>query len=1016
MAYVRSAALALAAVGAVAGCSCGAPPQSLDGVVFNEVRARSGDFVELYNGGSGAVDLSGFRLADGQATDTPRLDRAVTFPAGTSLPAGGYLVVIANQAAPAVGPTTDCGMGGPPSCFHAGWGIGGGGDTIFLVAPDGRQLRLVYPADAVPDGQSYGRLPNGAGDFAPNRPTPGASNEPPADTDGGVPDSGLPTCVPEPGVIEPIWMAGGTGPRDGVGFFGAPDAIFIDGDVLLAGDEDPTYDELHVYDIASDDPAVRADMLAPIADFGASPGPAGTGPMEFAGISGFARDSTGDVYVVEQRNLRVQVIRAVGGGHTAPYYEHVRFFGSGSATPDAPADGELVRPQAARFDSLDRLYLTDDAKNNAPTARRDVQIFDRDGNFLAKLGDESYGTPETGNLVEPENFVIDEARDRIYVCDETPNQINVYRYTDGAFVTRFGSFVGVPNGIDVDQYGFLYSVDEGFGVRVFDPSTLTEIFSFGSITTADDLTPGTFFSPDTLVIDIDSDLLVVADQGHDRVQGFRLSEIQARACLRALVTAAPARALAGQPTELRADLVRRDGRLDWTTWAQEARLSAARADGTAVAITPSTMSLMNGRGAVELTLADEGEIDVTVEIGGLRATRRVTVSSALPERAFTGALSGADLSWGPSDGVIRLSGTTTVPSGSTLSIAAGTLIRLDGGARLDIQGSVQASGTFEEPIHVTASDPAMPFDQIRHGAGNSTWSWTFVSHGGAGAWEPIEYRHCCRPMLYARGGEITLDHVVFADTPGAKAVQIESADAIIIGSLFARLGFGTEYAADAPFSQVIEDCVYDELRGADDNDGIYLWETGAMRIARTFIHGIDDDGIDTMAASPVIEDLVVHGVRDKCLSITSGDPVVTNALLTRCRIGVKEDVAPRALVTRPRFSRVTITDLVDSVGDPDPGSYAGVAFINTYDGGTPLADLRVVFEQSILWTVPMPVPIVTDFDPTWITFNGSDVTTSAVPFAGTGNVSVDPRFFAPARLDYRLRPYSTVFGLGFQGF
>ena len=32
------------------------------------------------------------------------------------------------------------------------------------------------PADAAPEGSSWGRVPDGTGDFVVNRPTPGAAN------------------------------------------------------------------------------------------------------------------------------------------------------------------------------------------------------------------------------------------------------------------------------------------------------------------------------------------------------------------------------------------------------------------------------------------------------------------------------------------------------------------------------------------------------------------------------------------------------------------------------------------------------------------------------------------------------------------------------------------------------------------------------------------------------------------------------------------------------------------------
>ena len=248
-----------------------------------------------------------------------------------------------------------------------------------------------------------------------------------------------------------------------------------------------------------------------------------------------ARDeASGSLFVVENRNARVQVLSRL---EEAPFYAYEREIGFKSEDFEVSQPGEFHTPQAARTDSMGRLYVTDDAQCACSgAARRDVQVFTPAGEYLSVFGDgprEGVGT--LGNLAEPENFVIDEVRDRIYVCDEVPEDIAIFRYSDHSFVRRFGDLIGNPNGIDMDASGNLYVVDEGnqltTTVRVYEPDGLTEIYNFGDISAEDDLTGGYFNSPDTLIIDIEQDLLIVADQGHDRIQGFSLSEIRAAGCI-----------------------------------------------------------------------------------------------------------------------------------------------------------------------------------------------------------------------------------------------------------------------------------------------------------------------------------------------------------------------------------------------------------------------------------------------------------------------------------------------------
>jgi hypothetical protein len=336
---------------------------------------------------------------------------------------------------------------------------------------------------------------------------------PPTDADVAI---DIPSCTPTAtGIILPIWIAGQSGTPEETGSFGKPDAIFIDErGYLLAGDEHDDYEEIHIYDLDSDNPEIRGDALESLIDLGVTGG--GAGEMEFRAISGFAQDRvSGDLYVVEQGNGRIQILSPLDEPDQAPYYSFKAFFGGFAADKDHPDDEEFVRLQAARTDSLQRLFISDDAKSNAISARRDIQVFDADLEFLFKFGDSSYGAlGSVGNLKEPENFVIDEARNRIYVCDEGPGNVVIYRYDDLSFISRLEGFSGPPNGIDIDQYGYLYIVDEGSNgqsdIRVFDPDTLEEVIRFGEGSNSHDLAHGTFSSPDTLIINISKDLLVLA--------------------------------------------------------------------------------------------------------------------------------------------------------------------------------------------------------------------------------------------------------------------------------------------------------------------------------------------------------------------------------------------------------------------------------------------------------------------------------------------------------------------------
>ncbi|MBI5384326.1 MAG: lamin tail domain-containing protein [Verrucomicrobia bacterium] len=128
------------------------------------------DMIELYNAGPTTLDLSGVRLTD--TTADPDL---FLFPPGTTLAAGGYLVLYANDP------------DGTPG-FHLGFNLSQEGDTFYLydsAANGGALIDSVSFGPQIPD-LSIGRLASplpsdgsGAGGegWALTRPTFGAPNQ-----------------------------------------------------------------------------------------------------------------------------------------------------------------------------------------------------------------------------------------------------------------------------------------------------------------------------------------------------------------------------------------------------------------------------------------------------------------------------------------------------------------------------------------------------------------------------------------------------------------------------------------------------------------------------------------------------------------------------------------------------------------------------------------------------------------------------------------------------------------------
>lgn len=121
------------------------------------------DFIELYNGGSGQVNLRGYKVRD---------DAAVwhSLPTDAVVPAGGYYVILCDD-----------GEGTTLPGAHVAFKLGGSGDEAHLAYPDSSEVDGIAWGKGgleVPKTQTLGRVPDWTGAFSvlpkPSRGKPNA--------------------------------------------------------------------------------------------------------------------------------------------------------------------------------------------------------------------------------------------------------------------------------------------------------------------------------------------------------------------------------------------------------------------------------------------------------------------------------------------------------------------------------------------------------------------------------------------------------------------------------------------------------------------------------------------------------------------------------------------------------------------------------------------------------------------------------------------------------------------------
>ncbi len=136
-------------------------PAALPLVVLNEALAEDGDegpdWVELYNLGPGAADLSGWALGDDPDAEAPPW----VLPEGLVLSVGDWLVLRCTDGAAA---------------NEADFKISASGDDLVLWGPDG-SLRDAVELPKLDADEVYARSLDGTGAWdTSDAPTPGASN------------------------------------------------------------------------------------------------------------------------------------------------------------------------------------------------------------------------------------------------------------------------------------------------------------------------------------------------------------------------------------------------------------------------------------------------------------------------------------------------------------------------------------------------------------------------------------------------------------------------------------------------------------------------------------------------------------------------------------------------------------------------------------------------------------------------------------------------------------------------
>ena len=181
-------------------------------------------------------------------------------------------------------------------------------------------------------------------------------------------------------------------------------------------------------------------------------GPAGSGNGAFSTPAAIAVGPTGNVYVADFGNKRMQVFDAAG--------TFIKAWG-GAGTGDGQFDG----PDGVAIDSAGQVYVTEDGNQR-------VQLFDAAGNFVTRFGSAGSGD---GRFDGP-YAVATGPGGSVWVADAVNHRVQQFT-GPGAFIAKFGSLgpgdgqLTTPNGLAVNCRGVYVADIDADRVQLFtDPS------------------------------------------------------------------------------------------------------------------------------------------------------------------------------------------------------------------------------------------------------------------------------------------------------------------------------------------------------------------------------------------------------------------------------------------------------------------------------------------------------------------------------------------------------------------
>jgi hypothetical protein len=270
------------------------------------------------------------------------------------------------------------------------------------------------------------------------------------------------------------------------------------------------------------------------------------------------------------------------------------------------------------------------------------------------------------------------------------------------------------------------------------------------------------------------------------------------------------------------------------------------------------LRLLRGVGSVFLPPATQaGELSYTAGVHSLAVEKKIVIEPSTEWQTVSGDVT-TSTDWG-SDARIRIRGDLRVVAGATLTIGDGSVILVEPGVDIKVEGSIIVKGSLESPVVFTGPDRKIAWGGFVFDATTSRGEFTGTIFTGSGAdddWFDNNpgHGHSHRdeqPLLYVGNGARAVLTDCFIVENHGQGGHGEAGYLTMTRCLVQKCISAGQYNGGIV---TLVDCALVEFPSEnapfadDDNDGLYL-TGGAHSLTNCLIGWALDDGVDAGSGS-----------------------------------------------------------------------------------------------------------------------------------------------------------------------